>query len=174
MYPNIGSRPTRARARSTSDPEKQHPMLEINIPMSVPKLTRGGMILIGVVVIALIYVYFNYNIREGFNQRGAIEPPSATPVGTFTMYYADWCGHCQKVKPIFQELVSQSPILVGGRTITIAMVSPEKEPAKAEGVDIQGYPTFIYKDAAGNSKPYNGDRSMDGFMEFLKVQAKAA
>jgi thiol-disulfide isomerase/thioredoxin len=143
--------------------------------MSGPKLTRGGYILIAVVVVALIYIYFNYNIKlEGFAQRGVIEPPSATPVGTFTMYYADWCGHCQRVKPVFQELVSQSPILVGGRTITIAMVSPEKEPEKAADVEIQGFPTFIYKDAAGNSKPYNGDRSMDGFMEFLKTQAKAA
>jgi thiol-disulfide isomerase/thioredoxin len=110
-----------------------------------------------------------------FADKGAIEPPAATPTGTFTMYYADWCGHCQKVKPIFSQLVSQSPLRVGGRTVTVQMISPEKEPAKAKDVKIDGFPTFIFKNAkTGAQTPYNGERNLDGFMAFLQQQVKTA
>ena len=139
------------------------------------KLTKGGMILVGIVVIVLIYIYFAYNRTWSGFQAGIIEPPSATPVGTFTMYYADWCGHCKKIKPEFEEMVKQSPILVGKRTIEIQMVSPEKEPEKAKDVTIEGYPTFYFKNAkTGEQIPYNGERSIDGFKAFLSQVVKSA
>ncbi len=45
-----------------------------------------------------------------------------------------------------------------------------KEPEKAKGVDVKGYPTLLYSDANGRVTEYSGPRTADGFMEFLKTK----
>lgn len=142
--------------------------------VSLVKLTRGGMMLIGAVVAVLVYIYVAYNRFEGFIQEGVIEPPQATPVGTFTMYYADWCGHCKTAKPDFEELVKQSPIIVGGRAVNIRMVSPEKEADKVDaGAKIDGFPTFYFKnDKTGQLEQYGGERNVPGYKKFLEGMVK--
>ena len=52
---------------------------------------------------------------------------------TFTMYYADWCGHCKTAKPEFEKLVAKSPMDVNGVKCKIRLVSPEKQPELAKG-----------------------------------------
>jgi thiol-disulfide isomerase/thioredoxin len=144
------------------------------------KLSPGGMILVGLIVAVLVYIYFAYNISgfasEGFAQEGVVEPPQLTPVGTFTMYYADWCGHCKTAKPAFEELVKQSPIIVGGRAVNIRLVSPENEASKVDaGAKIDGFPTFYFKnDKSGELVQYNGAREVDGYKAFLEKQVKNA
>ena len=148
------------------------------------KLTNGGMILIAVVIVALVSMYFTYNHmdtssskrNEGFAQDGLVEPPTATPVGTFTMYYAEWCGHCKTAKPAFEELVKQSPIIVGGRSVNMRLVSPEEEPDKVDaGAKIDGFPTFYFKkEKTGELVQYNGERNVAGYTAFLEGQVKSA
>jgi len=84
------------------------------------------------------------------------------------MYYADWCPHCQKIKPEFKEFMGNGTVNVGGKSVHVDMVQPEKEPEKAKGVDVKGYPTFLYSDANGRVVEYSGPRTSNGFMEFLK------
>jgi thiol-disulfide isomerase/thioredoxin len=86
------------------------------------------------------------------------------------MYYADWCPHCQKIKPEFKQFMGNGSVNVGGKNVRVDMVQPEKEPEKAAGVDVKGYPTFLYSDANGRVIEYSGPRTPNGFMEFLKTQ----
>lgn len=141
------------------------------------KLTPGGMVVVAVIVAVLVYIYFAYNRSwEGFAQEGVVEPPQLTPVGTFTMYYADWCGHCKTAKPAFEELVKQSPIIVGGRAVNIRLVSPENEASKVDaGAKIDGFPTFYFKNnKTGQLVQYNGAREVDGYKAFLEKEVKNA
>ena len=152
-------------------------MLTIENMSGMAKLTRGGMILIGVVVAVLVYIY--YRTSEGFAGSASasqVEPVGLTPVGTFTMYYADWCGHCKVAKPAFEELIKQSPIKVGGRRFNIRMVSPEKEPGAVDsGAKIDGFPTFYYKnEKTGALVQYGGERNVDGYKAFLEQMGKNA
>ena len=136
------------------------------------------MVVVAVIVAVLVYIYFAYNRSwsEGFAQEGVVEPPQLTPVGTFTMYYADWCGHCKTAKPAFEELVKQSPIIVGGRAVTIRLVSPENEASKVDaGAKIDGFPTFYFKNnKTGQLVQYNGAREVDGYKAFLEKEVKNA
>ena len=86
---------------------------------------------------------------------------------TFTMYYADWCGHCKNAKPEFQKLVDKSPMMIGGKSCTIRMVSPEKEPDLAKGKPIKGFPTFLLETPDGAPIEYKGARSTQDYLDFI-------
>jgi thiol-disulfide isomerase/thioredoxin len=88
-------------------------------------------------------------------------------VPTFTMYYADWCGHCKSAKPEFEALVAKSPMDVNGVKCAIRMVSPEKQPELAKGRSIKGFPTFLMETPDGKAVEYKGSRSTDGYLKFI-------
>ena len=87
--------------------------------------------------------------------------------GTFTMYYADWCPHCQTVKPLFKEFMGSGIVEVNGIPVKVAM-KEEKQIEKGADPDVKGYPSFLYTDAAGRVVEFQGPRTADGFMKFLK------
>ena len=85
---------------------------------------------------------------------------------TFYMFGVDWCPHCVSTKPEFEALGSTQTI--GGKTVNIVMVNPEKEPEKATGFEISGYPTLILQKADGTKTPYSGPRTTPEFRRFLE------
>lgn len=111
----------------------------------------------GVVLIAL-YIYSRGGSIQGFQN------PSDP---TFTMYYADWCGHCKKAKPDYQDFMAKGPIEVNGKKCVIQMVSPEKEPEKARGKPIKGFPTFLLEMPDGRILEYRGERNTEGYLKFI-------
>ena len=85
---------------------------------------------------------------------------------TVYMFGVDWCPHCVSTKPEFEALGSTQTI--GGKTVNIVMVNPEKEPEKATGFEISGYPTLILQKADGTKTPYSGPRTTPEFRRFLE------
>lgn len=117
------------------------------------------MILLGVAVIfVLVAAWYTSKPKESFQNPS--EP-------TFTMYYADWCGHCKTAKPEFQKLVSKSPMDINGVKCAVRMVSPEKQPELAKGKAIKGFPTFLMETPDGKTVEYKGSRDMDGYLKFI-------
>lgn len=89
---------------------------------------------------------------------------------TFYMFGVDWCPHCQTAKPEFEKLGLTKTI--GGQSVSMVYVNPEKEPQKKAGFDIQGYPTLILQTADGSKVPYKGPRTAAGFEQFLQASLK--
>jgi len=116
-----------------------------------------GIALVLIWVIYRIYILFAFKNQEHFDN-----PDSSY---TFTMYYADWCGHCQNAKPEFVKLGSTQTI--GGKVVNIKMVNPEENPNEASGVDIRGFPTIILKKGT-QSIEYSGQRTYADFLSFLQ------
>lgn len=94
-----------------------------------------------------------YN-AEGFLDSGA----------TFTMFGVDWCPHCVSTKPEFEKLGATKTI--GGKSVTMRYVNPEKDKQAAAGYDIQGYPT-LYLEKAGQKIKYAGQRTAQAFEQWL-------
>lgn len=84
---------------------------------------------------------------------------------TFYMFGVDWCPHCTSTKPTFESLGSTQTI--GGKTFQCVYVNPEKEPEKAVGFSVDGYPTLILQKGSQQIK-YSGPRTKDGFLQFLQ------
>ncbi len=53
----------------------------------------------------------------------------------FIAFTADWCGYCQRQKPILQELSDEN--------IWIGEVNPDKDPILAQRYSIQAFPSFL-------------------------------
>lgn len=118
--------------------------------------------LIAVVIGLLFLLRFIQSSNEGF--------ASGSGADTFTMYYADWCPHCQTVKPPFEEWAKNGFVTAAGRTVKVSKVQPEKEPEKVKGKTIKGYPTFILETSDGKVVEFKGDRTPDGYMKFLEEE----
>jgi len=88
-----------------------------------------------------------------------------TADASFYMFGVDWCPHCTSTKPIFESLGSTQTI--GGKTVQCIYVNPEKEPEKAQGFAVEGYPTLILQKGSEQIK-YSGSRTKDGFLQFLQ------
>ena len=97
---------------------------------------------------------------EGFSGGGA-------GVDTFTLYYADWCPHCQTVKPTFKSWSSAGSTKIGGKTVFLQMVEADTNPEKLKGKPVKGYPTFLLEKADGQFKEFDGDRTPAGWAQWL-------
>jgi len=90
----------------------------------------------------------------------------------FIEIYASWCGHCKRLKPIWDELAGRFADVKD--KITIAkMDGPENDLPPNSPFKISGFPTIKFR-AAGTTEflDYDGDRSLDSLVEFVQQNAK--
>ena len=58
-------------------------------------------------------------------------------------FYADWCGPCQMVKPIVEEIAAENPQYLIGK------VTVDEAPALAQAFGVESIPTLVVmKDGA--------------------------
>jgi thiol-disulfide isomerase/thioredoxin len=128
-------------------------------------------ILLAVVVIGLLGLayFYGFGASFGYGLQGFQSGP-APAVNTFTMYYADWCPHCQSVKPEFTEFSKDGTIQVGGKPCQVLMVDAAKNPEAAKGKPVKGFPTFLLETTDGKVVEYQGSRNTDGWMSFLNAK----
>ena len=117
------------------------------------------------IAILLVIAYVSSSQRQGFQNPDQ---------NTFTMYYAEWCGHCKKVKPEFEKFIKSGPITVNGKSCNIRMISPEENPEAAAGKPIRGFPTFLMETTDGQVVEYKGERSTKGFLDFINKSLSGA
>ena len=122
------------------------------------------LLLVVVLIIALVGLRLKWQRqRDGFTG-------TASGGDTFSLYYVDWCPHCKSVKPAFQEFAKNGFVTVAGKTVKVQAVECEKEPEKAAGKPIKGYPTILFEKSTGETVEYSGDRTPEGYMAFLTQQ----
>jgi thiol-disulfide isomerase/thioredoxin len=85
----------------------------------------------------------------------------------FVMFYADWCGHCQRAKPHFEQAMQKYK-----GPIKLKMMNAE-DPSNKEIIEkqqIKGFPTIRYYPTGmneGNYEDYEHERSYEGFANYL-------
>ena len=124
---------------------------------------------IAVVVVVVLIVLGKFpnvfGLKQGFQSGGIMAVPPSAP--TFTMFYADWCGHCKKAKPDFTEFMGDGTKTIGSTTVKIEMVNADSGDPRVEAFQVKGYPTFCLQTMDGKVTEYKGKRETAGYLEFL-------
>ncbi|RVX22596.1 Protein disulfide-isomerase [Vitis vinifera] len=80
-------------------------------------------------------------------------------------FYAPWCGHCKKLAPILDEVAIS---FENDADVVIAKLDATANDIPNDTFDVKGYPTLYFKSASGNISQYEGDRSKEDIIEFIK------
>lgn len=86
---------------------------------------------------------------------------------TFVKFYAPWCGHCQKLSPVWDQLAEK--MHSSDKDIKIAKVDCTSADNKKLCVDqqVEGYPTlFAYKNGERQSE-YEDSRSLQELVSYI-------
>lgn len=79
--------------------------------------------------------------------------------------YADWCGHCQRTKPIVWELGQRL-----GNAVPVAWVDAEAQKDLADAFGVKSFPYIAYVTSAG-PVPFQGERTLEGLTDFVLAQS---
>ena len=85
-------------------------------------------------------------------------------------FYAPWCGFCKKLDPEWDDLAKR--VKEGGDKVIIAKIDASEHSSFASRYPVSGFPTLIYfPNGPKSNQPYEGDRDLDSFIEFLNENA---
>jgi len=119
---------------------------------------------IAVIAVAVL-VFVSIGLYQLPKETKPFREQFANNSATFTMYYADWCPHCQTALPEFQKL---GPTMTIDGTPVVLQALEEKQIPPAAKDGIKGYPTIQLVKPDGSVTEFSGARTADGFQQFLK------
>lgn len=80
-------------------------------------------------------------------------------------YHANYCGHCQQMKPEWERFVTK---MKNNRNVNVADIESAMIPKMKTQPNIMGYPTIKFYHNNKDVAEHNGDRSCNGFEQFTK------
>jgi thiol-disulfide isomerase/thioredoxin len=124
-------------------------------------------IVLGILALALVAVIgLAISGTYVLKTKETFENPNPPTTPTFTMFFAEWCGHCKKTKPGFTEFMTSNT----GKDVVIDMVDADGADPRLKSLPVKGYPTFLLQKPDGSIVEYKGARETAGYLEFLNKE----
>jgi hypothetical protein len=141
-----------------------------NLVLKNPLFKKSHLPTLFISVLVLIVLFYLYNryLKEGFEcSPEEVDSHIMQEDVTLVMFYADWCGHCKTLKPVWNEAAKKANtdkkrmvmIDVGGKSA--------EQQALIDKYEIDGFPTILIFQN-GQHEPYSGKRDVDSFLNKLK------
>ncbi|KAF8165301.1 protein disulfide isomerase [Crassisporium funariophilum] len=90
----------------------------------------------------------------------------------FVEFYASWCGHCKRLKPIWDTLADKYAS-IKDRLVIAKMEAQENDLPPSVPFRVSGFPTLKFKPAGSREfVDYEGDRSLESLISFVEEHAK--
>ena len=83
------------------------------------------------------------------------------------MAYTGWCGACQKIAPVWEELSFD----FANPDVTVARLNCEKQNEICRSLNVDSFPSILYSGGFGFKK-YKGERTLVDIIEFLDNNLK--
>jgi len=87
------------------------------------------------------------------------------------MFYAPWCGHCKAMKPAYAQAAKQ--LTEEGVEHVLATVDATIESSLASKYGVKGYPTLKLFTKGKVVEDYNGGRSRENIVDYIRGKAFA-
>ncbi|KAL5009597.1 hypothetical protein ScPMuIL_011902 [Solemya velum] len=84
------------------------------------------------------------------------------------MFYAPWCGHCKKAKPVFQAAADQLQKEIGDQDRVFGAVDCTVNREICDTEMVKGYPAFKLYVKGNYLNDYIEERSEESFINFIK------
>jgi protein disulfide-isomerase-like protein len=109
-------------------------------------------------------------IKEGFEAKADSFDKDLGSGKKLVLFYADWCGHCKKIHPAWDEAASK----VNDGGVKMAKVDcgnkdDSAHNAIAKKYNINGYPTIHTLNNGQIEGEYEGGRSAKDFMDHIST-----
>lgn len=136
-------------------------------------------LIIGLILVLAIFRPASNFLNVGFGVsahlgdiRGALEfeafSNNSNNQPSFVMYYAEWCGHCKRAKPEFQNLMDsyKGPIKI----MMVDCEAPENANL-VKSQNIKGFPTIRYYPSGltESYQEYSGNRTYSDFSQYVNT-----
>ncbi|XP_061970285.1 protein disulfide-isomerase-like [Populus nigra] len=80
-------------------------------------------------------------------------------------FYAPWCGHCQKLAPILEEIAVSYQ---SDADVLIAKLDATANDIPGDTYDVKGFPTVYFRSASGKLVQYEGDKTKQDIIDFIE------
>lgn len=91
----------------------------------------------------------------------------------FVMFYAPWCGHCQRLAPTWEQLAEM--LNEDDGNIRIAKVDCTSDSKICSEQDVTGYPTLkFFRTGSSESVKFKGTRDLPSLTLFINEQLRSA
>lgn len=133
--------------------------------MDVSELVVVGLLLI--TLVAGYYYIYSKNLNVESFSNANLDPKEGEIV--MVLFYTNWCPHCTKFKPTWEDLKSEMDNQkVGNNNVRIESVDCEANPDLGKKYKVNGYPTI--KLLKPNSKPldYEGGRGLSEIKQYIE------
>jgi thiol-disulfide isomerase/thioredoxin len=132
------------------------------------KKNMPRLIILLIVLGVLYFVYDKYlKGMEGFEMESKDIDDEVKSGTKLVLFYADWCGHCQKVKPDWEKAAGGVNKPDDKKMIMVNCGEGTDQDQKVmKKYNVDGYPTII-KFVNGTPSLYRGDRDSDSFKDIF-------
>jgi thiol-disulfide isomerase/thioredoxin len=125
-------------------------------------------------VVVLLALVLAYRFTLGDTRRpemfDAAAGGAAPPPAQIVFMYMNGCGWCERMKPEWDKFVAQNAGALGALGVQAASYERSDPAAAAYSAYVKGYPTVLFVKPGATPIAYDGDRTADALMAFVRQQ----
>ena len=126
--------------------------------------------LVGLLVLALVYQFLLRPLMGGGGapawREGYVE--ASKQGGELAYLFMTGCGWCERFSPTWDEFTSRFKGELNGAGVKARKIESSEAAAAAYKKNVQGYPTVLFTRPDGSVSKFEGERTTEGLVAFLK------
>jgi thiol-disulfide isomerase/thioredoxin len=103
------------------------------------------------------------SLKSAINQKEMVGGMVGGNEKTLYLFKADWCGHCNNFKPVWNELIKNKQ-----ENIKFITYDADTHKEEIKAFQVQGFPTLILK-KGDEAIEYSGGRDIHSLKEFIST-----